>query len=64
MAIICQVCSKKPVSGHKVSHSNVKSKRRWYPNLQRIKVQLADGTKKFLSVCTRCIRSGKINKAL
>ncbi len=34
MARVCQVTGKKPVSGHKVSHSNIKTKRRFLPNLQ------------------------------
>ena len=34
MARVCQVTGKKPVGGHKVSHSNIKTKRRFLPNLQ------------------------------
>jgi large subunit ribosomal protein L28 len=34
MGMYCQVTGKKPLSGHNVSHSNVKTKRRFYPNLQ------------------------------
>ena len=63
MAIHCYVCGKGPQVGNKVSHSNIKTKRRWLPNLQRIKVNIAPGANKFLYVCTRCIRSGKVKKA-
>jgi large subunit ribosomal protein L28 len=35
MARVCQLTGKKPMSGHKVSHSNVKTKRRFLPNLQK-----------------------------
>lgn len=31
----CQLTGKKPLKGHKVSHSNVKTKRRFLPNLQK-----------------------------
>lgn len=34
MARICQLTGKKLISGHHVSHSNVKTKRKFYPNLQ------------------------------
>ena len=34
MARVCQVTGKKPMVGHKVSHSNIKTKRRFLPNLQ------------------------------
>jgi large subunit ribosomal protein L28 len=33
MAKVCQICGKRPQSGHNVSHANNKTKRRWYPNL-------------------------------
>ncbi|MEI7803403.1 MAG: 50S ribosomal protein L28 [Bacteroidota bacterium] len=35
MARVCQVTGKKALSGHKVSHSNIKTKRRFEPNLQK-----------------------------
>jgi len=34
MARICQITGKKPITGNRVSHSNIKSKRRFLPNLQ------------------------------
>lgn len=34
MAKVCQVTGKKPLTGHKISHSNIKTKRRFLPNLQ------------------------------
>ncbi|MGH7788567.1 MAG: 50S ribosomal protein L28 [Candidatus Binatia bacterium] len=58
----CHVCGKGPSVGNNVSHANNKTKRRWSPNLQRVKANLA-GTVKYIKVCTRCIRSGKIKKA-
>ena len=49
--------------GHRVSHAHKVSKRRWEPNLQRIRVQVAGGAKR-MTVCTSCIRSGKVQKAV
>ena len=58
----CHVCHKGPSVGHNVSHANNQTKRRWNPNLQRVKANL-DGTVKYIKVCTRCLRSGKVLKA-
>ncbi len=63
MAKVCDICGKKPVSGNNVSHSHKLTKRRWLPNLQKIRVKV-DGEVKRLRVCTSCIRSGKIEKAV
>jgi large subunit ribosomal protein L28 len=59
----CTVCGKKRVSGNNISHANNKSKRLFRPNLQRVKVQTSHGVRR-VHVCTRCLRSGKINKAV
>ena len=61
MARVCEVCGKRPIVGHHVSHAHNLTKRRWYPNLQRVRV-LIDGSPKRIRVCTSCIRSGKIQK--
>ncbi len=45
MSRVCQVTGKKPVSGHKVSHSNIKTKRRFLPNLQSKRFYLAEEDK-------------------
>ena len=57
----CEVCGKGPMTGNNVSHANNKTKRRWLPNLQSVKV-LIKGEPKRIKVCTQCIRSGKIEK--
>lgn len=62
MAKQCKICGKKPVTGHKVSHSNIKTKTRNFPNLQKIRVFFA-GKVQRLVVCSRCIRSGWVQKA-
>jgi large subunit ribosomal protein L28 len=64
MSKICEVCGKKPTCGNKVSHSNKRSSRWWYPNIQSIRVKLPNGQVKRMKVCTRCIKGGKIQKAV
>jgi len=61
MARTCSLCGKRPGVGNTVSHANNKSKRRWKPNLQRVRADLS-GTVRRVLACTRCIRSGKITK--
>lgn len=62
MARACEVCGKQRSIGHKVSHANNKTKRSWRPNLQRVHARVR-GAGRWLLVCTRCIRSGRIQKA-
>jgi len=59
----CEVCGKKPVFGQSISHSHKASKKKWKPNLHKIKAQTPSGTKR-IWVCTRCVRTGKVKKAL
>lgn len=63
MAKVCAVCGKGPRVGMQVSHSHIRSKRRWQPNLQRVKV-LVDGAPKRIRVCTSCLKGGKVTRAL
>jgi large subunit ribosomal protein L28 len=63
MPKVCAVCGKKPAFGHNRSHSMVATKRRFEPNLQRVRVRLA-GKPQRAYVCTRCLRSGKVEKAV
>ncbi len=58
----CEFCGKMPQSGHHVSHSNIKTKRRFNPNLQRVRHQKPDGGICSVLLCTRCIRSGVVTK--
>ena len=61
MARVCQVTGKKPITGNKVSHSNIKTKRRFLPNLQTKRYFLAEEDKWVtLKVSTEAIRT--INK--
>lgn len=63
MSRICEICGKGPSFGHNVSHANNKTRRVWYPNLQRVRV-LKNNNVVRMRVCTRCIRSGKVAKAV
>ena len=62
MARVCTVCGKGPVTGHNVSHANNRTNRRWYPNLQTVRV-LKEGTVRRVRVCTQCIKSNRVSKA-
>jgi large subunit ribosomal protein L28 len=63
MARFCTVCGKGPSTGNNVSHANNKTKRRWLPNLQTVRILDEDGKRKRVRVCTSCISAGKIRKA-
>ncbi|HXF94726.1 MAG TPA: 50S ribosomal protein L28 [Gemmatimonadales bacterium] len=65
MARVCDICGKGPVAGNHVSHANNKVNRRWYPNLQRVRVVVAGraGPPRRLRVCTRCLKSHRVAKA-
>ena len=58
---MCSICGKTRSVGHNVSHANNKTKRVWQPNLQRVKA-IVDGVVRSIRVCTRCIRSGRVQK--
>jgi large subunit ribosomal protein L28 len=58
----CEICGKKPLVGNNVSHAHNQNKRRFNPNLQRVRANM-DGQVKKITVCTNCIRSGLITKA-
>ena len=63
MANVCEVCGKGEGSGMNVSHSHLKTKRTWKPNIQRVRA-VVNGEVKRVNVCTRCLRSGKVERAL
>ena len=58
----CEICGKGITSGMRVSHSHIRTKRTWKPNLQTVRA-IVDGTPKRVTACTRCLRSGKVNRA-
>jgi large subunit ribosomal protein L28 len=63
MSKVCDVCGKGPVYGNNVSHAHNKTRRRWEPNLQRVRVDV-DGAVKRLKVCTTCLKSNRVKKAI
>ena len=58
----CAVCGKGPTIGNNVSHANNRTKRRWEPNLQRVRAKLG-GSVRRVRVCTTCLKSGRVVKA-
>jgi large subunit ribosomal protein L28 len=62
MAQKCTICGKGPNFGNVVSHANNTRRRRWNPNLQRVRAVIG-GVRKRVRVCTSCIRSGRVKKA-
>jgi large subunit ribosomal protein L28 len=63
MSKVCVTCGKAPAMGNNRSHSNRATKRRFEPNLQRVRV-LVDGRPQTVYVCARCLKSGRVQKAL
>ena len=60
----CEICGKGQVSGNRVSHSMRHTRRKWNANIQTVRVADENGTVRRANVCTRCIRSNKVNRAL
>ena len=63
MAKVCHCCGKGPAFGNSRSHSMVATRRRFDPNLQKVRV-LDGKTPKRVYVCTRCLKAGKVIKAV
>lgn len=62
----CEICDKCPSFGNKLSitrsHISKRSTRTWKPNLRTVKA-VVNGQHKKIKVCTKCLRSGKVNRA-
>lgn len=63
MARVCEICGKKSVVGNQISHAHNVSKRWWRPNLHVVRARVGGGTRR-IKVCTRCLRSGRVQKAV
>jgi large subunit ribosomal protein L28 len=61
MAKVCEICGKRPLFGNNVSHAHNITKRRFVPNLQRVRA-VVNGTPKRILVCTSCLKAGKVTK--
>jgi large subunit ribosomal protein L28 len=67
MAKRCDVCNKGALTGYSYTflraHWNSNVKRRWLPNLQNVKAKVGSSTKR-MKVCTKCLKAGKVQKAV
>jgi len=63
MARVCEICGKGTVTGNNVSHSKNRLRRTWKPNLVKVKT-MQGKTKTTMKICTRCLRSGKVQKVV
>lgn len=63
MARLCEVCGKDVWTGMQVSHSHIRTKRKWSPNVQKVRA-LVNGRPTRITACTRCLRSGKVQRAI
>ena len=63
MAKVCHSCGKRPAFGNSRSHSMVATRRRFNPNLQKVRIQEPGGGTARVYVCTRCLKSNKVTKA-
>lgn len=52
----CEICGKSRSFGHSVSHSNMRTKRQWKPNIQKVTLY-KDGKPQKMQLCTRCLRT-------
>ncbi|MFR0822320.1 MAG: 50S ribosomal protein L28 [Clostridia bacterium] len=62
----CEICEKTLSHGNKISiarsHVSRRAARTWKPNLRTVKA-IVDGQTKRISVCSKCLRSGKVKRA-
>jgi large subunit ribosomal protein L28 len=62
MAKQCEVCGRRPQYGNSISHAHNVTRRRWEPNLRRVRA-VVNGVRRRMRVCTACLRSGRVTKA-
>jgi large subunit ribosomal protein L28 len=60
----CEICEKDLNFSVQSSHSNRKTARTWKPNLQTVRTKAGGNTTKKVTVCTRCLKSGKVERAI
>jgi large subunit ribosomal protein L28 len=63
MAAKCDICGKGPATGHNVSHSVRRTKRRWLPNLHSMKINVK-GSVRRAKVCSSCLSANKVTKVV
>ncbi|NLI40908.1 MAG: 50S ribosomal protein L28 [Caldisericales bacterium] len=59
MSRVCEVCGKGPITGHTISHSHIRAKRRWFPNLHSVRVQKGTSVVR-MKVCAKCLKANKV----
>ncbi len=59
----CAICGKKVLFINNVSHSHRVSSKKQNPNLQKVRA-IVDGKVKRIWVCTKCLKAGKVKKAI
>jgi large subunit ribosomal protein L28 len=62
MSAVCDICGKKPGFGNNISHSHRRTRRRWNPNVHKMRA-LVNGAPKRVSVCTKCLKANKVTRA-
>jgi len=61
VASVCEICGKGPSWGNSISHSHIRTSRRWNPNIQRVRA-IVKGTPKRVNVCVSCLKAGKVTR--
>ncbi|MDR3331999.1 MAG: 50S ribosomal protein L28 [Synergistaceae bacterium] len=64
MSKFCDCCGRGPTTGNAVSHSNRHTRRRWLINLRSVMIDVGGGEAKRFKICTKCLRSGKVRRAV
>lgn len=59
----CEICSKATTFGIQVSHSHRRSNRTWKPNVKKVRA-IVDGAPKRITVCSKCLKSGRVIRAI
>ncbi len=63
MAKKCDICGKEKKSGFMLSHSHIRTKRNWKPNIQKVKAVI-NGVPQRIRVCSRCLKDNKVKRAI
>lgn len=63
MSKVCDICGKGALNGNYRSHSTHATKRKFYPNLQKMKVEI-NGKVKTVRVCSSCLKANKVKKVI
>jgi large subunit ribosomal protein L28 len=59
----CEICGKAPIFGKQISHSHKLSNRKWSVNIQKVRIKVNNSVRK-VNVCTKCLKSGRVQKAV